>query len=470
MSFVSRREFLYGSALGLGGLALTALLKNNFNTPTPFNPHQGHLTTLHHPAKVKHVIHLCMSGGPSQMETFDNKPVLKKYHDTSIPEDYLKKNPLPRLQKEAKTGYKCMGPQFEFKKYGQSGIEVASIFPHVANIVDDLCVIRSMQSDQIDHGPALTFFNTGTILPNRPSMGSWVNYALGSDCDNLPGFVVLSSAGGGMNQPVSSNIWHSGFLPSTNQGVKFQSAASKNLVPYIQSPKGVTQELQTELYKAINEINHESYKHYKDEEIQTRIHQNEMAAKMQLSVPELSDLSKEPDHIQQLYGPGEYAKNCLMARRLVERGVRFIQLYHRGWDHHEKLKLGLKRVSHLTDQATAALITDLKQRGLLKDTLVIWGGEFGRTPVAQNGDGREHHIKAFSMWLAGGGIKPGMVHGVTDELGFFVKENPVHVRDLHALILHLLGIDHTRLTYTFQGVKQKLTGFEKAQVPKSLLI
>lgn len=461
LHLINRRAFLNRSVHGLGAMALGSMLqRSHAAAPTPG-------TIVHHPARAKYVIHLCMAGGASHLETFDNKPKLAELNGQAMPESYTKGKPIAQLQGRA---LKVLGPQHEFKKHGKSGLEISSILPHMAETADDLCIIKSMSTDQINHDPAHTVFNTGTSLTGRPSMGSWVNYALGSDCEDLPGYVVMTSVGGGQSQPIASRQWHSGFLPSKFQGVKFNSAGAP--VNYIDNPKGVTLERQTDVYGAIDTLNRQAEEQLKDPEIATRISQYELAAKMQLSVPGLMDVSKEPKKILDLYGctpgDGSFASNCLLARRLVERGVRFIQLYHRGWDHHGGVKAGTANTAKLVDQGTAALIKDLKQRGLLDDTLIIWGGEFGRTPMAQ-GSGRDHHIQGYSTMLTGGGIKGGTSYGNTDELGYSAVDNPVHVRDLHATILHQLGIDHERLSIRFQGLDVRLTGVEEAHVVKEIL-
>ncbi len=353
---------------------------------------------------------------------------------------------------------KCFGPQHAFNTCGKSGQQISEIFPHISTIADDICIIRSMQTEQINHDPAHTYMNTGTSISGRPSMGSWSLYGLGCETQNLPGFVVLTSVGGGQAQPISARQWSSGFLPSKFQGVQFQSKG--DAVLYVSNPDGVTHAQQRDIVDSVEALNHMRQESVDDPEIATRISQYEMAFKMQASVPELVDLSDEPQHILDLYGTkgadGTFASNCLLARRLAERGVRFIQLYHRGWDHHGGVKQGTEVTAKLVDQATAALVMDLKQRGMLEDTLIVWGGEFGRTPMAQ-GDGRDHHIRGFSIWMAGGGIQGGITHGATDELGYNAVEDKVHVHDFHATMLYCLGIDHKKLTYRYQGRDFRLT-------------
>ena len=460
----TRRTFLrrYAGHLagGLGGIAFASLLNRsllggNERQQVTVPRWGGIVRPLHFVPRVKRVIHLCMAGGPSHLETFDHKPKLAEMHGQPMPESFTKGQQIAQLQGRA---LKVFGPQHPFKLWGRSRQEISTILPHTGSIADEICIIRSMRTEQINHDPAHTFMNTGTSIPGRPSMGSWVTYGLGSECDDLPGFVVLTSVGGGQSQPIAARQWHSGFLPSSFQGARFQSHGDPVL--YIKSAAGVSTGLQRDVIDTVQAMNRIADEALDDPEIATRISQYELAFKMQASVPELMDISDEPQHVLDLYGAkgadGTFASNCLLARRLAERGVRFIQLYHRGWDHHGGIKKGIRHTAGLVDQATAALIKDLKHRGMLDETLVIWGGEFGRTPMAQ-GDGRDHHIKAFSIWLAGGGIRGGITHGATDELGYEVASDPVHVHDLHATMLHLLGIDHTRLTYRFQGRDFRLT-------------
>jgi hypothetical protein len=373
-----------------------------------------------------------------------------------MPESITKGQPIAQLQGQA---LKCLGPTHEFKKCGKSGIEISSIFPRLAEVADDLCVIRSMKTDAINHDPAHTFMNTGTTISGRPSMGSWVWYGLGAETDSLPGFVVMTSTGrSGQMQPIAARQWHSGFLPSQFQGVEFRSKGDPVL--YVGSPAGVTKDRQRDVVDAAQELNKLFDKQVDDPEIATRISQYEMAFRMQTSVPELMDLTKETKETLDLYGTkggdGSFAANCLLARRLAERGVRFIQLYHRDWDHHGNVKGDIPVVAKEVDQGMTALLKDLKRRGLWEDTLVVWGGEFGRTPMAQ-GTGRDHHMKGFSIWLSGGAIKGGMTYGATDEFGYNAVEQVVTVHDLHATMLHLLGVDHERLTFRFQGRDFRLT-------------
>lgn len=453
---IHRRTFLGRGIAGLGLLGLNSLL--NPQLLSAVQTVRGVVNPLHFPAKAKRVIFLYQAGGPSHLETLDPKPQLAALHGKPMPESFTKGQQLAQLQGRPLV---CFGPQHGFKRFGQSGTELCELFPRIGGVADDVCVIRSMWTEQINHDPAHTLMNTGSIIASRPSMGSWVLYGLGSEAEDLPGFVVLVSSGkGGQMQPIAVRQWSSGFLPSRLQGVKLNSIGDPVL--YIQSPPGMSASVQSDSIKAINQLNKTQYDTVKDPEILTRISQYEMAFKMQSSVPGLMDMSQEPRNILDLYGAkpgdGSFASNCLLARRLAERGVRFIQLYHRDWDHHGSVKSNVAIKAQETDQATAALITDLKQRDMLKDTLVVWGGEFGRTPMSQGGDGRDHHIKGFSFMLAGGGIKGGITYGATDELGYAAVENPVSVHDFHATMLHLLGIDHLRMTVKFQGLDARLTG------------
>ena len=420
--------------------------------------------------KCKRVIVLCMAGGPSHLETFDFKPKLKELHGQPMPKSFTEGQQIAQLQGQAKD-LKVLGPQHDFSKHGKSGQEISAALPNIAkHIADDICIIKSMQTEQINHDPAHTFMNTGSIISGRPSMGSWINYGLGSECDNLPGFVVLTSVGGGQSQPIAARQWHSGFLPSRFQGVPFHSKGDPVL--YVSNPNGVTRKDQRAVVDSVNALNGIHNEQVNDPEISARIAQYELAFKMQASVPGLMDVSNEPQHVLDMYGAkpgdGSFASNCLLARRLAERGVRFIQLYHRGWDHHGGIKNASKNTAGLVDKGSAALIKDLKERGMLDDTLVIWGGEFGRTPMAQ-GNGRDHHIKGFSLWMAGGGIKGGVSHGATDELGYNSVKDVVNVRDLHATLLHQFGIDYRKFSYKFQGLDFRLTGVKPANVIHPIL-
>lgn len=456
----SRRSFLRHSALGIGPVALATLLSREAHGAAIGG---GILEQPHHRPRVKRVIHLCMAGGPSHLETFDEKPTLRKRHDQPMPASLTKGQQVAQLQGRA---LKCFAPQFEFANYGDSGQRICKLFPNLGSVADDLCIIRSMHTDQINHDPAHTLFNTGSSQAGRPSMGSWILYGLGQECEDLPGYVVLTSVGkGGQAQPIAARQWHSGFLPSRYQGVQFH--ASGDPVLYLNRPAGVSVDRQRRVVGTINQLNQAFDAVVDDPEIATRIRQYEMAFRMQSSVPDLMDLSAESPETLAAYGTqggdGTFASNCLLARRLLERGVRFVQLYHRAWDHHGAIKRSMEITAKEVDQASAALIKDLKQRGLFEDTLIIWGGEFGRTPMAQ-GSGRDHHIKGFSMVLSGGAVPGGTSYGNTDEFGYAAVEDPVHVRDFHATLLHLLGIDHRRFSYKFQGLEMRLTGVEPARV------
>ncbi|HWN94287.1 MAG TPA: DUF1501 domain-containing protein [Methylomirabilota bacterium] len=456
---INRRTFLTRSAYGLGSIALASLLNSRpvFAAP-PSGQAGGILQPLHFPQKVKRVIHLCMAGGPSHLETFDYKPKLKELHGQPFPDSFTKGQQLAQLQN---TELKARGPFVEFKKHGQSGQEISGLFPHIAGLADDICIIRSLHTEQINHDPAHAFMNTGTQIKGRPSMGSWLLYGIGAETENLPGFVVLTSQGKSGAQPVSARQWSAGFLPSKFQGIQFQSKG--DAVHYVGNPEGVCQSTQRQIVEEVQRLNGLLAEDRIDPEIQTRIAQYELAFRMQTSVPELTDFKKESKETLEAYGvkepgDGSFASNCLLARRLAERGVRFVQLYHRAWDHHSDIEKEMPKAAEACDRPSAALIKDLKQRGLLEDTLVIWGGEFGRTPMGQ-GSGRDHHINAFSIFLAGGGIKGGTTWGSTDELGykFIDDDQKVHVHDLHATMLYLCGIDHKRLTYRYQGRDFRLT-------------
>ncbi|MEX0703529.1 MAG: DUF1501 domain-containing protein [Planctomycetales bacterium] len=455
---INRRAFLGNVSTGIGSAVLASMLNADLARGASTENSDrwtGVLRKLHHPPKAKRIVFLCMAGGPSHLETFDPKPKLAEMNGQPMPESYTKGKPIAQLQ-GAKLN--CLAPQFEFKKFGESGQEIAGPFSEIGSIADDICIVRSLVTEAINHDPAHTFMNTGTTISGRPAMGSWINYGLGSENDSLPGFVVLTSVGKTGQQPVAVRQWNNGFLPSRFQGVEFRSKGEPVL--YVRNPDGVGPEKQRDVVDAVNELNRVRNSGIDDPEVAARVAAYETAFRMQSSAPELIDVSGEPSHVLDMYGTqgadGSFAGNCLLARRLLERGVRFVQLYHRGWDHHSGVKKNVGVVAGEVDRASAALVRDLKQRDMLKDTLVIWGGEFGRTPMAQ-GDGRDHHIKGFSIWLAGGGIKGGLTHGATDELGYDAVENVVHVHDLHATVLHLLGIDHTRLTYRFQGRDFRLT-------------
>jgi len=468
---ISRRAFLGRGAAGLGVAALNALLGPRLAAAAQSAGRQsnGAVNPLDVPPKAKRVIFLYQAGGPSHLETFDYKPKLAAMSGTPMPESLTRGQQIAQLQGQQLT---CLGPTHGFKRFGDSGQLVCELFPHIGSVIDDTCIVRSMWTEQINHDPAHTFMNSGSIITGRPSMGSWVLYGLGAETDNLPGFVVLVSQGnGGQMQPIAARQWSAGILPSRFQGVRFNAVGDP--VHYIANPRGVSREMQIDSIRAINALNALEDRTLHDPEIQTRIAQYEMAFKMQTSVPGLLDLSGEPPQILDLYGAkpgdGSFASNCLLARRLAERGGRFIQLYHRDWDHHADVKNNLVFKAQEVDRPTAALITDLKQRGMLDDTLVIWGGEFGRTPMSQGRGGRDHHIRGFSFLLAGGGIKRGLAYGATDDLGYAAVEHPVSVHDFHATMLYLLGVDAAKLAVKYQGLDVRLTGPEGGTVVNDII-
>ena len=460
----SRREFLAKSAMGFGALGLASLLNPASAMATATSPVLNGLPSLpHYAAKAKRVIYLFQSGAPSQMDLFDPKPLLNKMYGEELPDSIRLGQRLTGMT-AGQTSFPLAGSLFKFLQHGQSGAWMSELLPYQSKIVDELCFIHSMHTEAINHDPAATFVQTGSQFPGRPSIGSWVNYGLGSENENLPGFIVLITKNGG-GQPLYSRLWGNGFLPSKHQGVRFLSG--KDPVLYLSNPEGITQADRKAQLDLLRQMQEGQLETFNDPEIEARIAQYEMAFRMQSSVPEISDISGEPDYIYDLYGedsrdPGTYAANCLLARRLIEKGVKFVQLYHRGWDHHNNLPRQLPRLCKQTDQASAALIIDLKQRGLLDDTLVIWGGEFGRTNYSQGtltntNYGRDHHPKCFSLWMAGAGIKKGMSYGRTDDFSYNIVENPVHIHDFQATLMHLLGIDHERFTYKFQGRRYRLT-------------
>src|SRR5262252_10877404 len=464
---LSRRTFLGRGAAGLGMIALNSLLGARLSAATPQS--RGVVNPLDFTPKAKRVIFLYQAGGPSHLETFDYKPKLAAMSGTPMPESLTRGQQIAQLQGQPLT---CFGPTHGFKRFGESGQLVCDLFPQIGSVIDDTCIVRSMWTEQINHDPAHTFMNSGSIITGRPSMGSWVLYGLGAETDNLPGFVVLVSQGnGGQMQPIAARQWSAGILPSRFQGVRFNAVGDPVL--YIANPSGISREMQNDSIRTINALNALEDRTLHDPEIQTRIAQYEMAFKMQTSVPGLLDLSGEPAHMLELYGAkpgdGSFASNCLLARRLAERGVRFIQLYHRDWDHHSDVKNNLVFKGQEVDRATAALVTDLKQRGMLDDTLVVWGGEFGRTPMSQGRGGRDHHIKGFSFLLAGGGIKRGLAYGATDDLGYAAVEDPVSVHDFHATMLYLLGVDAAKLAVKYQGLDVRLTGPEGGTVVHDII-
>ncbi len=471
---LTRRHFFSQAGFGLGSIALSSLLGRELSgqEPAALNPMSP--KKPHFAPQAKNIIYLFMMGAPSQLDLFDEKPALRRYHGQPVPEDVIKGERFAFI----KGVPKLLGSPYEFKAHGQSGATVSELMPNLATIVDDLAFVKSVHTNHFNHAPAQIFMNTGHTIVGRPSMGSWLTYGLGSEANDLPGFVVLVS--GKIDPGAGSACWSSGFLPTTYQGVEFRSKGDPVLS--VTNPDGVDSEVRARTVETLRALNQKHLDGTGDPEIATRIAAYEMAYRMQSSVPGLVDLGREPKGVHEMYGtePGKnsFANNCLLARRLVERGVRFVQLYHRGWDHHgtnvdDDIPHGLPNLCRQTDRAAVALVKDLKARGLLDETLVIWGGEFGRTPMNESrGEGkfmgRDHHPRAFTMWLAGGGIKPGVTIGATDEIGYTIAQDPVHVHDLHATALHLMGIDHLRLTTKFQGREYRLTDVH-GTVVKSLL-
>ena len=449
---LTRRHFLGRSATAVGTAALGSLLARDGLAAAPVG-------------KAKRVVYLFQSGGPSHLELLDHKPGLKKLHGSELPDSVRRGQRLTGMTSGQKN-FPVVAPKFAFKQAGKAGTWVSELLPHTAGVIDDVCLIRSMHTEAINHDPAITFIQTGSQQPGRPSLGAWVSYGLGRIADDLPAFVVLISHGSGKdaNQGLLERLWGSGFLPTSHQGVKFRG--SGDAVLYLSDPPGIDRDLRRTMLDGIAKLNEQELTRSGDPEVATRIRQYEMAFRMQASVPDLVDFSKEPKGTFDLYGeeartPGTFAANCLLARRMLERGVRFVQLYHRGWDQHGGLPTNIPKQCRDVDRPQAALVADLKRRGLLDDTLVVWGGEFGRTVYGQGGVqddyGRDHHGRCFSVWLAGGGIKPGVVHGETDDFGYNVTKDPVHVHDLNATILHCLGFDHETLTYRYQGRDFRLT-------------
>jgi hypothetical protein len=469
---LTRRHFFERAGAGLGTIALATLLDRDLLAAD----RGGHRAVAGAGAgiegfpnfapRARRVIYLFQSGAPSQMDLFDPKPGLDRFQGTDLPDSVRMGQRLTGMTSR-QDRFPVAASRFRFARHGQSGASLSELLPYTARVADDLCLIRTMHTEAINHDPAVTFFQTGAQLAGRPSIGAWASYGLGSENQDLPAFVVMISRGSGNpnDQPLYDRLWGSGFLPTTYQGIKFRSVGDPVL--YLSNPAGLSAEARRRTLDDLSRLDALNHRQFGDPEILTRIAQYEMAFRMQTSVPELIDLSGEPDHVFDLYGPdsrrpGTYAANCLLARRLVERGVRFIQLFHRGWDQHTHLPSQIAGQCRDTDQASAALVTDLKQRGLLDDTLVIWGGEFGRTVYCQGtltaqDYGRDHHPRCFTIWLSGGGIKPGITHGATDDFGYNIARDPVHVHDLHATILHCLGIDHTKLTVQYQGRHHRLT-------------
>ncbi len=472
---VNRRHFLGKLSAGIGSVALGSLLiPDLFRSAGEESGLQVGLP--HFAPKAKRIIYLHQNGAPSQLESFDYKPLLNKMAGQDLPESIRNGQRLTGMT-SGQSRFPLVGSYFKFAQYGKNGAWISELFPHLASVVDDLCIIKTMHTEAINHDPALTFMQTGAQQGNRPSMGAWLSYGLGSENKNLPAFCVLLSRGRGNGQGVYSKLWTNGFLDSVHQGVQFSS--SEEPVLYLNDPSGLDKEGRRRMLDRLAQLNQLGFEEFGDPEIQTKVQQYEMAYRMQTSVPEITDLSKEPDHIIKMYGPeclmpGTYAANCLLARKLSESGVRFVQLYHQGWDQHGNMVGEMPLQARDTDRASAALITDLKQRGMLDETLVIWGGEFGRTNYCQ-GDlskenyGRDHHPRCYTVLMAGGGIKPGMVYGETDEFGYNIIKDPVHINDFHATILNRMGLDHEKLTFKHLGRRYRLTDVAGKVIPDILV-
>ena len=472
---ITRRQLFNQARNGVGAAALASLLGSSASADRPPSEATGLPDVPHFPPRAKRAIYLFQSGGPSHLDLFDYKPTLADQHGQPLPSSVRGTQRVTGMTAGQKA-FLTNAPIRPFRQQGESGRWISDLLPHTAEIVDQIAILKAVNTEAINHDPGITFINTGSQQIGQPSLGAWLSYGLGSENENLPGYMVLISQGTGKNpgQPIFSRLWSSGYLPSRHQGVRLRPGA--NPVLHLANPPGIDRSTRRQQLDDLAALNARHFSRTNDPEIETRIAQYEMAYRMQTSVPDLTDLSDEPAHILEMYGPevrkpGSYAANCLLARRMIERGVRFVQLFHRGWDQHVSLVEHLTNQCRDTDQASAALVTDLKQRGLLEDTLVVWGGEFGRTTYSQGGlnAGRDHHGRCFSMWMAGGGIRPGIEHGVTDDYGYNVLSDGVHIRDLNATILHQLGIDHRRLTFRFQGLDQKLTGVEPARVVSEIL-
>ncbi|MCE2769994.1 MAG: DUF1501 domain-containing protein [Saprospiraceae bacterium] len=469
---VTRRHFLGKLSVGLGSAALGTLLTKDLFSPKKSLEESIMAGIPHFAPKAKRVIYLFQNGAPSQLESFDYKPLLNKMVGQELPASIRGAQRLTGMT-SGQDKFPLVGSKFAFNQYGQNGTWISEIFPNIAKIADDICVVKTLHTEAINHDPALTFFQSGAQQGNRPSMGAWLSYGLGSENSNLPAYSVLLSRGKGNGQGVYSKLWTNGFLDSVHQGVQFSN--SDEPILYLENPDGVDAVTRRKMLDKLAMLNDENYKEFGDPEIQSRVQQYEMAYRMQTAVPEMMDLSKEPDYIVNMYGaesmvPGTYAANCLLARRLSESGVRFVQLYHQGWDQHGNLYNEMSGQAMDVDRASAALVQDLKQRGLLDETLVIWGGEFGRTNFCQgnfseDNYGRDHHPRCFSIWMAGGGVKPGISYGETDEFGYNIVKDPVHVHDFHATVLHLLGMDHEKLIYKHLGRRFRLTDVAGKVIP-----
>ncbi len=480
-NLLNRRAFFHRGAAGLGSVGLASLLNENLFAREPIDPQLeslGALPALHFAPKAKRVIFLTMSGGPSHIDLFDYKPDLKKHHGEELPGSIRMGQRITGMT-SGQSSFPCVAPMFDWKQHGKSGLWLSELLPGLGSVADDICVVKSMNTEAINHDPAFTYIQTGHQQPGRPSLGAWLSYGIGSVSKQMPSFIVMISQGSGnkTDQPLFSRLWGPGFLPSQHQGVRFRS--SKDPVLYLSNPQGIDQAGRRSMLDGLQSLNGMAAESFGDPEINTRIAQYEMAYQMQMAVPELTDISNEPQQIRDMYGivdnptDGGYARNCLLARRMIEKGVRFVQLMHRGWDQHSDLPGQIRGQTKDVDQPSAALIRDLKQRGLLDETLVVWGGEFGRTVYSQgkltkNNHGRDHHGRCFSVCMAGGGIKPGISYGSTDDFCYNIVENPVHIHDFNATILHCLGLDHERLTYRFQGRDFRLTDVH-GKIVKGLL-
>ncbi|MFT5300730.1 MAG: hypothetical protein ACI814_001511 [Mariniblastus sp.] len=465
----SRRDFLNRFGMGVGGAALAQMLSPELLAGQPSvrddrpGERGGTLPDFHHPPKAKRVIFLFQAGGPSQIDLFDHKPILTEQQGQQLPDSVRQGQRLTGMSGN-QASLPLVGSPFKFKQHGESGAWMSDILPYTAKVADDLCIVNSVFTEAINHGPGVTYLQTGSQLPGRPSIGSWLSYGLGNQNANLPSFVVMITKNKG-GQPLQARLWGSGFLPSRFEGVRFR--AGKDPVLYLANPNGIDKSSRRKMLDALNELHQIQLAQRPDPEIETRIAQYELGFRMQDSIPEIADMSDEPESVFEEYGPdaknpGSFASNCIMARRLVEKGVQFVQLYHQGWDQHGGLPGGISNQCKETDQPSAALVNDLKRRGLLEDTLVVWGGEFGRTNYCQgkltaNSFGRDHHPRCYSMWMAGGGVKPGTTYGKTDDYSYNIVENKVHIHDLQATLMHLMGVDHERLTYRHQGRRYRLT-------------
>ncbi|MCH1497507.1 MAG: DUF1501 domain-containing protein [Akkermansiaceae bacterium] len=476
----TRRQFLLRTGNGIGAAALSTMLNPSLIGSAMGEGMQqyGGLPSIpHFPGKAKRVIYMFMAGGPSHIDLFDYKPIQRKLHGTELPDSVRQDQRLTGMSSGQKS-FPCVAPMFEFRQYGEHQTWVnKDLLPHTAGVVDKITIMKSLHTEAVNHDPAITFINTGAQQQGKPSMGAWLSYGMGSVNENMPGYVVMISRGRGQLQALYDRLWGSGFLPAKHQGVKLRSAGEPVL--YLKNPKGFDREARRGQLDSLEQLNELNYDKFADPEIQARISQYELAFRMQSEVPGLMDIEGEPDHVKELYGPqtdkpGSFARNCLLARRMAEKGVRYIQLFHRGWDQHGALPSKIRQQCEDIDQPAAALLKDLDQRGMLEDTLVVFGGEFGRTIYSQgkltkDNHGRDHHGRCFSMWMAGAGVKRGFEYGKTDDHSYNIIENPVHIRDMNATILHQLGIDHNKLTFKYQGLDQRLTGVEEAHVVKDIL-